>query len=170
MSDESDEPDSPQGVAIQVQHAVEGEAELSRTLIDWLEGNLRRAAGLLGERRVALSVVLVDDEHMTRLHDQFMQMPETTDVLTFDLRDDPAAPIEGEVYVCVDEARRRAAEPGHRLDHELLLYALHGLLHLVGYDDREEAAWRQMHAKEDELLEALGVGRVFDVQGGGESG
>jgi hypothetical protein len=43
----------------------------------------------------------------------------------------------------------------------LLLYGLHGMLHLCGFDDRTERAFRAMHAKEDEILTRLGVGPVF---------
>ncbi len=43
----------------------------------------------------------------------------------------------------------------------MLLYAVHGLLHLCGYDDRTPAGFRRMHRKEDDLLARLGVGPVF---------
>jgi probable rRNA maturation factor len=91
----------------------------------------------------------------------------TTDVLTFDLRDrKPPRDREGvalelETVVCIDEARRRAAELNHPVRHELLLYCVHSLLHVQGYDDKSPAAARRMHAREDELLRAIGVGPVY---------
>jgi ssRNA-specific RNase YbeY (16S rRNA maturation enzyme) len=48
------------------------------------------------------------------------------------------------------------------LEKEALLYALHGLLHCLGHDDHDEAAYQAMHALEDALLDAIGVGPVFD--------
>jgi probable rRNA maturation factor len=67
----------------------------------------------------------------------------------------------GEVVLCVDEAARQAAEQGHTVAEELLLYAVHGLLHLCGYDDRTPADFAVMHAREDEILTHIGVGRLF---------
>lgn len=111
-----------------------------------------------------LSVVLVDDAHMASLHERFAGVSGTTDVLTFDLRDagERLNRVEGEVYVCIDVARRQAASRGHTLGDELLLYLLHGVLHLMGYDDHDDEAYAAMHQREDEVLEQIGVGRVFD--------
>jgi probable rRNA maturation factor len=72
--------------------------------------------------------------------------------------------VEGEVYICLDEARRRAEAMEHSVFNELLLYATHGLLHLIGYDDHDAADHRRMHAREDELLTAIGVGAIFEAQ------
>jgi probable rRNA maturation factor len=67
--------------------------------------------------------------------------------------------------VCVPEARRRAAELGNPVRHELLLYALHGMLHLSGMDDRTLRQFRRMHHLEDAILRRLGVGPVFAAKG-----
>ncbi len=138
----------------------------------WLTDKLEQAVAALGLKQVEFSMVLVNDDRMTRLHDQFMDDPTTTDVLTFDLHDAsnlPGAGVEGEVYICVDEARRRAVELKHDLRDEVLLYAVHGLLHLVGYNDHDADDHARMHAKEDELLTAIGVGSVYGNSGRGSS-
>ena len=84
------------------------------------------------------------------------------DVLTFPLETDSGGhTISGEIVVCVPEARRRARERGIPLEREVLLYALHGMLHLIGYDDRTDAGFAKMHRIEDDILTALGVGPVF---------
>lgn len=99
---------------------------------------------------------------MAGLHEEFLSIAGPTDVLTFEFEHRPDGSVdEGEVVICLDEAGRQAGERGHRVEEELLLYALHGLLHLCGYDDREPQAHDAMHAREDELLEAVGVGRRF---------
>jgi probable rRNA maturation factor len=109
-----------------------------------------------------LSVAIVEDEAMARLHEDFLSIAGPTDVLTFELEHRPDGSVdEGEVVICLDEAGRQAKERGHRVEEELLLYALHGLLHLCGYDDRDPRAHDAIHAREDELLEAIGVGRRF---------
>lgn len=133
---------------------------------EWLAVTFERVLDELAVRQIELSVVIVGDSRMAALHQQYLNDPGTTDVLTFDLRDQPAGPLEGEIYVCRDEAARRAAERGHEATKELLLYTIHGLLHLLGYDDHDPADHAAMHAKEDQLLTAIGVGPVYGAAGG----
>jgi probable rRNA maturation factor len=110
----------------------------------------------------------VDDAEMAVAHERYSGIPGTTDVLTFDLREpgesaaEPAQ-MDVDLYVCVDEARRQAAGRGHAVERELLLYIVHGVLHCLGEDDHDDATYARMHAREDEVLQAIGVGRVFDV-------
>lgn len=132
------------------------------SLMDWLAAQLARIASLAGIEQGRLSVALVDDGCMSQLHQQYRQSPDTTDVLSFDLRAETEGPLNGELVICVDVARRQAESRGHDVRLETLLYAVHGLLHLVGYDDRSEAQAQRMHQREDELLAAAGFGVVFD--------
>jgi probable rRNA maturation factor len=131
----------------------------------WLAIALRRIAALAGLTRGRLGVAVVDAAAMADLHQRYSGVPGPTDVLTFDLRDDPAADaasaIDGDVVLCLDVADRQARRRGHDTRLELLLYAVHGLLHLQGYDDHTAADARAMHRREDELLTAAGFGAVF---------
>jgi probable rRNA maturation factor len=132
----------------------------------WLEPILERAMTLAGVAAGRIELTLVDDDTMAQLHGEHCGDPSTTDVLTFDLGDggpgrDAATPVEGDILICRDEARRQAAARGHDAREELLLYAVHGLLHLLGEDDRDPAAFTQMHRREDQLLTELGVGPRF---------
>ncbi len=108
-----------------------------------------------------ISVVLVDDARMTELHGKYMDIHEPTDVLSFDLSEHGASGIDGEIIVCVDTALRESSRRGGNLLGELLLYVIHGTLHLLGYDDHEQEAYERMHAKEDQLLTQLGIGPIF---------
>lgn len=107
-----------------------------------------------------LDVAIVDDAAMTELHERHCGQTSTTDVLTF-AQNRPDEPIDADLAVCADEANRQASARGHARRHELLLYILHGLLHCAGYDDHTKSTWEAMHAEEDRILEAIGVGRVF---------
>lgn len=127
-----------------------------------LRKRLKQAHGIVNPPLRELSVALVNDRHMSDLHLQFMNIPGPTDVLTFPLDlDQRGKVLSGEVVICVPEARRRAKIEGVALENELLLYGLHGLLHLCGYDDRTDREFRRMHAMEDRILENLGVGALF---------
>jgi probable rRNA maturation factor len=91
-----------------------------------------------------------------------MNIPGPTDVLTFPLDVDAGGNVtSGEIVICVPEAARQTRKAGKRADRELLLYAVHGMLHLSGFDDRTEAAFRRMHRKENDILVRLGFGPVF---------
>ena len=108
------------------------------------------------------SIALVGDKRMAELHEQFLGIPGPTDVLTFPLEVGRRGKVlAGEVVVCVPEAKRQAAGRGRKVEHEILLYALHGLLHLCGYDDRTARDFRRMHRAEDMILTKLGIGPVF---------
>ena len=99
---------------------------------------------------------------MSELHKDFMGITGPTDVLTFPLETDARGRVtSGEVVVCVPESRRQARERGLATRLELLLYAVHGMLHLLGYDDRTDRAYRVMHRTEDDLMSELGLGPVF---------
>ena len=130
----------------------------------YLRRHLRTAHRVVRAPLQDLSLALVGDRCMADLHERFMGIPGPTDVLTFPLDHDQAGNVvAGEVVVCVPEARRQAKARGIPVERELLLYALHGMLHLCGYDDRTDASFRTMHRTEDRILAQLGVGPVFNA-------
>jgi probable rRNA maturation factor len=103
----------------------------------------------------AVSIAFVGDAEIRKLHLDFLGKDQATDVLSFPLAEPAEAGpgrLAGEVVVSVDTARREAARRGRRLEDELALYAVHGVLHLVGYDDREPAARRRMRRAERRYL------------------
>ncbi len=103
---------------------------------------------------------------MSALHLKFMKTAGTTDVLTFPMDVDAGGRVNsGEVYICVPEARRQVKKSGVEARLELLLYAIHGMLHLLGYDDTTARAYRAMHDMEDAILTKLGFGPVFHRPG-----
>ncbi len=121
-----------------------------------------------------IDLTLVDDETMIELHTQSHNDPTTTDVITFDLRDEPVPGqptlLEADLILCVDVAQREAAARGHDVRTELLLYAVHGMLHLLGEDDLDPESAARMHVREDRLLRAIGIGSVYDrPNAGGQS-
>ncbi len=119
-------------------------------------------------RHAAIRIAIVDDRTMARLNQRHLGHPGPTDVLTFDLRDSgPRSPskssavLDADIAVSLETACREARRRGHSPVAELALYALHGLLHLLGHDDRRPAAAARMHRLEDVILASLGLGRVY---------
>ena len=85
-----------------------------------------------------ISVAIVSDRTIARLHAEFMDIPGPTDVLTF---------AHGEIVMSAETAALYAADYGHCLEQELALYTIHGLLHLNGFDDataRDAARMRKV--------------------------
>lgn len=137
-------------------------AGAGRSHVEFLRSHVLAAAKLLKTPLREFSVALVDDREMSRVHGEFLDDPTTTDVVTFPLEvNDRGEVTEGEVVICVPEAMRCARQRGHRTRNELLLYAIHGMLHLSGYDDTTKREFQRMHAREDEILTDLGLGQVF---------
>jgi len=106
--------------------------------------------------RATLSIAIVDDPTIHGLNRQYLDHDYPTDVLSFLLERDKGS-LEGEVIVSLDMAARRAAEFGWSAADELLLYVIHGTLHLVGYDDQVEAARGEMRAAERRILAQFGI-------------
>lgn len=143
---------------------------LGTTHIPYLRRGLQCIAAVLAIQSCRWHIRMVRDAEMKRLHAESLDIPTTTDVLTFDLRDavpekgHEGDPVELDTVICLDEARRRAAELGHPLQNELLLYCLHSLLHVQGYSDAAPGESKRMHAREDALLTHIGIGPVFKTK------
>ena len=109
-----------------------------------------------------ISVALLDEASVRDLNVRYAGRPEDTDVLAFDLTgEEGGASLVGQVVVNVEMARRRSAERDIDPVAELMLYVVHGCLHLLGYDDAQPEQAAVMHQREDELLERLGYGRIY---------
>lgn len=104
----------------------------------------------------SISVAVVDDPTIHALNVEFLAHDYPTDVLSFVLEDSPEG-LEGELIVSADTAIREAAEAGWPALDELLLYAIHGALHLVGYCDKQAEQRAEMLSAELKHLRQLGV-------------
>ncbi len=131
-----------------------------------IEDAVRRAARAalraVGCNRGCLEIAFVGDAVMRRLHKRWLGKDGTTDAISFDLREHAAAGIvDGQLVVCCSVARRRARQRGQDWHGELLLYVVHGCLHLGGLDDHSADAAAHMHTLEDRVLGRLGWGTVY---------
>ena len=114
-----------------------------------------------------LSVLLVDEEAMERLHVQWMDEPGPTDVLSFPMDElrpgdegEPSPPgLLGDVVLCPEVAATQALAAGHSTSEELLLLTTHGILHLLGYDHAEPEEEAEMFALQRRLLLTFLAGR-----------
>jgi len=114
--------------------------------------------------KATVGIAIVDDAQIRKLNNQFLNSKSTTDCLSFDLSDDelPQSPKLFELIVNGEMAVRQANLRGHSGEAELALYITHGLLHNLGFDDSKESQARKMHDTEDEILQQLGYGLVYN--------
>jgi len=130
-----------------------------------------------------LAIEIVRAPKMAQLNETFLQHTGSTDVITFDYSDEvlPAScrqigsnlppgcrkHVHGEIFICIDDAMAQAREFRTSWQSEIVRYVIHGILHLLGFDDLRPAARRKMKREENRLLKK--VGRLFPLRklGGG---
>jgi len=105
-----------------------------------------------GRSLAQIDLAVVADRRIAALNRSYLGHAGSTDVLSFDLSDSRTPGICGQLIVCGDLAVREARRRGCSPQRELMLYVVHGLLHLMGYDDTSIRAAAKMHARQDELL------------------
>ena len=92
-----------------------------------------------------VEITLLGEAAIAKVHGEFLDDPTPTDVITFE---------HGEILIGVPIAAANAKKFRHPADHEVSLCAIHGLLHLLGYDDLTEKEKVIMHARQEEILQA----------------
>jgi probable rRNA maturation factor len=124
----------------------------------------QQAAAWVAQRfqlaRLTASVSIVDDPTIHEINREHLNHDWPTDVISFVFEETEEAGercVDGEIIASADTAERLALQAGWRSQDELLLYCIHGLLHLAGLDDIEDDEKLEMRAAEQACLVALGV-------------
>lgn len=131
---------------------------------------LRRAADAAwraaGEGAGELSILLSDDEEVRGLNRDYRGKDRPTNVLSFPAEDagGPGRPrLLGDVVLSLGTLRREAASQSKPLEDHLCHLAVHGILHLLGYDHESETQAEAMEALETEILDSLGIADPYAV-------
>ena len=101
-----------------------------------------------------VDIAIVASRHIATLNRQYLQHSGATDVISFDLSA-PGGGLIAQIIVCADAAVREARLRRIGPQRELMLYIVHGLLHVIGYDDTTPKAAEKMYARQEELLDAF---------------
>nr|MBU1327836.1 rRNA maturation RNase YbeY [Candidatus Omnitrophota bacterium] len=119
----------------------------------------RRVLKAMAEDDAELSLVLVNDIYIRNLNWKYRQKDSATDVLAFPMRDSRrlSGSILGDVVISVETAKREAKKRKKDFQEEFDLYFVHGILHLLGYDDEKPRARKKMKEKEREIISLLKV-------------
>lgn len=97
-----------------------------------------------------INIIYVDEAQILDINKQYLGHNYVTDVISFDLSDENNS--IGEVYVCLQQAERQAKEYEVSLENELCRLAIHGVLHILGFDDKTKEEKQKMHKLEDIFL------------------
>ena len=111
--------------------------------------------------KATVSIAIVDDAEIRKVNKQFLNRSSATDCLSFNLSDNDARK-SFELVVNAEKAVKEASLRGHSSEAELALYVTHGLLHNLGFDDSTQGQAKKMHDAEDEILQQLGYGSVYN--------
>jgi len=112
-----------------------------------------------------VSILLVNDEEMQAMNSKYRGIDRPTDVLSFSQMDEGSAPFEdspvilGDIVISVDTAERQAVSRGEPVDDELDMLVVHGILHLLGYDDETDEKSEIMLSRQAVILNGIRNGR-----------
>lgn len=110
------------------------------------------------------NIIIVENKKIQELNKEYRDIDRVTDVISFALEDDKTFNLDdyrmlGDIYICIDKAKEQACEYGHSFKRELSFLAVHGLLHLLGYDHMTKEDEEVMFSKQEEVLNRYGIER-----------
>jgi probable rRNA maturation factor len=138
-------------LVVEVENTRRGKVDLKR-----LRAGVQAVLEGEGIEQANISLAVVDDPTIHDLNRRYLEHDEATDVISFVL-DQKDGIVDGQIVVSADTAAASADRFGWSPADELLLYAIHGTLHLVGFDDRTAAAQRSMRQRERHYLAQFGL-------------
>ena len=124
---------------------------------------LKNGLKMLDLKKVEFNVIIVDNNYIHELNKNYRGIDRETDVISFALEDDktfnPKERILGDIYISIDKVHSQALEYGHSNTRELCFLAVHGMLHLLGYDHMKKKDEEIMFSMQDKILESSGITR-----------
>ena len=123
---------------------------------------IKKAIEIENLDNLEFNIILVDNNYIHELNKNYRGIDRPTDVITFALEDvDDFKAIDtrvlGDIYISIDKARSQAIEYGHALTRELCFLAVHGFLHLLGYDHMKKEDEEVMFARQELILDACKI-------------
>ena len=111
---------------------------------------------------VTFNIIIVDNEKIHEINREYRGIDRPTDVISFALEDnkdfvDVGHRVLGDIYISIDKAKEQAIEYGHDLRREICFLAVHGFLHLLGYDHMKEEDEKVMFSLQEEILNEAGI-------------
>lgn len=118
---------------------------------NWIENILRLEGFVLGD----ISVVFCDDDYLLGINQKYLSHDTYTDIITFDYTVEKI--ISGEMYISVERVRENAKIYAVDIENELKRVLIHGVLHLMGWEDKTATQKEKMRRKESEMIQMFHV-------------
>ena len=125
------------------------------------ENRLNSIAKYLNTQR-DIELIITNNSEIQQLNKEFRDKDKPTDVLSFPLEDAPFMPL-GTIVISLDKAKEVAHKLNHKVDDEIALLFIHGLLHLLGYDHEVDKG--EMREKEKEIIEHFNLPKSLIIRG-----
>lgn len=131
--------------------------------LEILEPLLTYALEVENVDNLEFNVIIINNEEIHKINKEYRGIDRPTDVISFALEDYKDIKYEndyrvlGDIYISVDKVREQAKEYGHSEKRELAFLAVHGLLHLLGYDHMEKEDEKVMFSKQELILDGYGI-------------
>lgn len=130
--------------------------------LDVMQDFINYCINKLKLQNVMFNVIIVSDEEIHKINKTYRNIDRPTDVITFALEDNkqieiPEVRVLGDIYISYDKVVKQALEYNHSKKRELCFLAVHGLLHLLGYDHMNKCDEEKMFSLQKELLEEYGI-------------
>jgi probable rRNA maturation factor len=101
-----------------------------------------------------INIVYLDDKNIKPINKQYLNHNRPTDVISFTIE---TSPLTGEIYMGVETAKKQSMDYKVSFTNEILRLAVHGCLHILGYDDSTEDLRHEMHLLEDKYINILNI-------------
>ncbi|MGI2326548.1 rRNA maturation RNase YbeY [Planococcus sp. YIM B11945] len=147
-------------------------ASVDETNLQFVEKVLQHAAETEAIAAAELSVTFVTNDMIRDINNQYRGKNEPTDVISFAMEEMGDGEVEivgelaprvlGDIIISLDRTKEQAADYGHSFERELGFLAVHGFLHLLGYDHMNKEDEIKMFSRQEEILSSLGITRNSD--------
>lgn len=139
--------------------------EVTKDLLDLLEKVMQKSLEVEGlEDSWEISLLFVDNEEIKKINNEHRNIDKATDVLSFPMHEkedlkEAKEKILGDIVISLEKAEEQASEYGHSFEREVGFLTCHSMFHLMGYDHDTKENTDIMRAKEETVLESLGIRR-----------
>lgn len=150
---------------------IQNKEPVAETLNGLVEQVIQHGLEVFKKEDAELSVILVDNDYIQTLNREYRGLDQPTDVLSFAMvEDQPGTPVLkreqmelpellGDIFISVERSREQAESYGHSLEREICYLAIHGLLHLLGFDHHQPGETEKMRQAEEAILEKFEIKR-----------
>lgn len=136
---------------INFHYEIKFDLDRTENYTNWINTIINSENADLGD----LSYIFCSDDYLLKLNQKYLKHNSFTDIITFDYSAQKV--ISGDIYISIDRIRENAVKFNEDFNKELLRVMAHGVLHLLGYNDKNKKEKEAMRAKEDEKIDMFHV-------------